>query len=457
MKDYNEVKMAEVMQLSNGMQVALEYLPYLRTVSFGIWVRIGSVSEVKSNNGISHMIEHMLFKGTNNRSAKQIADLSSSIGDDVNAYTSKEVTCYYGSTITEFLPTMVDLIADMLLESRFDEEDIRKERRVICDEIDMYEDSPEDLVHDLIQQRIFKDQSLGYSISGTKSVVRSFTKEQLLAFKKLHYTTDNMIISVAGNYDKEELIKLLEEKFKDIPRGNKKANSVANSIKRSQKIQVDPYQSKFEHKISNTIYHNCFCTRHKEIEQLHINLAFPAISLHSQKNDIFSIFNSILGGSNNSRLFQKIREDLGLAYSIYSYGSSFETAGLFHIDITINPSKADAVLDAVYDVLLDVRENGITQDELTTHKAQVITEFIMSSESAKSRMNSNAKNLMIRGHVRTLDEALVGLRSVTVEEVNLFAKQVLDMEKLSICLVGPKTGNSFSGIKKKWIQMREDK
>ncbi len=447
--------MAEVIQLSNGMQVVLEYLPYLRTASFGVWVRVGSVGEVKSNNGISHMIEHMLFKGTNTRSAKQIADLTSSIGDDINAYTSKEVTCFYGSTITEFLPTMIDLIADMLLESRFDEIDIRKEKRVICDEIDMYEDSPEDLVHELIQQKIFKDQSLGYIISGTKTVVRSFTREQLLAFMKLHYTADNMTISVAGNFEKDELINILEEKFKNIPKGNKKASSIANAIKKSQQIQVDPYQPKFEHKVTKTVYQTCFCTKHKEIEQLHMNLAFPAISLHSEKNDIFSIFNSILGGSNNSRLFQRIREDLGLAYSIYSYGSSFEKAGLFHIDITINPSQSDAVLSAVYDVLKGIVQDGITSKELETHKAQVITEFIMSSESAKSRMNSNAKNLMIRGHIRTLDDVLERLRNVTVEDVNLFAKEILDMDKLSLCLVGPKTGNNFSNIKQKWIQMRE--
>lgn len=447
--------MAEVIQLSNGMQVVLEYLPYLRTASFGVWVRVGSVGEVKSNNGISHMIEHMLFKGTNTRSAKQIADLTSSIGDDINAYTSKEVTCFYGSTITEFLPTMIDLIADMLLESRFDEIDIRKEKRVICDEIDMYEDSPEDLVHELIQQKIFKDQSLGYIISGTKTVVRSFTREQLLAFMKLHYTADNMTISVAGNFEKDELINILEEKFKNIPKGNKKASSIANAIKKSQQIQIDPYQPKFEHKVTKTVYQTCFCTKHKEIEQLHMNLAFPAISLHSEKNDIFSIFNSILGGSNNSRLFQRIREDLGLAYSIYSYGSSFEKAGLFHIDITINPSQSDAVLSAVYDVLKGIVQDGITSKELETHKAQVITEFIMSSESAKSRMNSNAKNLMIRGHIRTLDDVLERLRNVTVEDVNLFAKEILDMDKLSLCLVGPKTGNNFSNIKQKWIQMRE--
>ncbi|WP_066720531.1 M16 family metallopeptidase [Clostridium sp. Marseille-P299] len=451
--------MAEVTRLSNGIKIALEHLPYLRTVSFGVWVRIGSAGETKSNNGISHMIEHMLFKGTHNRSAKEIADLTSSIGDDVNAFTSKEVTCYYGSTVTEFLPTLIDLIADMLQESSFNENDIRKEKRVICDEIDMYEDSPEDLVHELLQQRIFKDQSLGYIISGNKTVVRNFTKQQLLSFMKLHYTADNMIISVAGNFDKNDLIKLLEEKFKNIPRGSKKASNVANAIKKQQEIRLEPYQAKYEHMNAKNqvLYHNCFCTKHKEIEQLHINLAFPAISIHSSKNDIFSIFNSILGGSNNSRLFQKIREDLGLAYSIYSYGSSFDMAGLFHIDITINPSQADAVLGAVDEVLKDIRDHGITKEELETHKAQVITEFIMSSESAKSRMNSNAKSLMIRGRIRTLDEALEGLKKVTLEDINLFAKQILDMEKLSICLVGPKTGNSFTRIKKKWLQMKEDK
>lgn len=451
--------MAEVTRLSNGIQVALEHLPYLRTVSFGVWVRIGSAGESKSNNGISHMIEHMLFKGTKNRTAKQIADLTSSIGDDVNAFTSKEVTCYYGSTITEHLPTLIDLIADMLQESCFNESDIRKEKRVICDEIDMYEDSPEDLVHELLQQRIFKDQSLGYIISGNKSVVRSFTKQQLLAFMKLHYTADNIIISVAGKFDKNELIKLLEEKFKNVPRGFKKASNIANAIKNKQSIHLEPYQAKYEHMTSESkvLYQNCFCTRHKEIEQLHMNLAFPAISIHSSKNDIFSIFNSILGGSNNSRLFQKIREDLGLAYSIYSYGSSFDTAGLFHIDITINPTQADAVLCAVNGVLKDLRENGITSEELTTHKAQVITEFIMSSESAKSRMNSNAKSLMIRGQIKTLDEALDGIKKVTLEDINLFAKQILDMEKLSICLVGPKNGNSFTNIKHKWIQMKGEK
>lgn len=154
-------------------------------------------------------------------------------------------------------------------------------------------------------------------------------------------------------------------------------------------------------------------------------------------------------------MFQRIREDLGLAYSIYSYGSSFEKAGLFHIDITINPSQSDAVLSAVYDVLKGIVQDGITSKELETHKAQVITEFIMSSESAKSRMNSNAKNLMIRGHIRTLDDVLERLRNVTVEDVNLFAKEILDMDKLSLCLVGPKTGNNFSNIKQKWIQMRE--
>lgn len=450
--------MAEVTKLSNGIQVVLESLPYLRTVSFGIWVRVGSANETKENNGISHMIEHMLFKGTKNRSAKEIADVISSIGDDVNAFTGKEVTCYYGSTITECLDTLVDLLADMIKESRFAKEDIRKEKRVICDEIDMYEDSSEDLVHELLQQKIFGDHPLGYIISGNKTVVRSLTEQQLKTFMKSHYTAENITISVAGNYNKEELLRKLEVEFGSLPKGFTKASAVSAFVKKSEIVNSTVYQPRYQYKEKEDVisYKNCFCTRHKEIEQLHINLAFPAIPLNSEKNDVFSIFNSILGGSNNSRLFQRIREDLGLAYSIYTYGCSFERAGLFHIDITVNPSQADAVLDATNEVLKDILLHGIGEEELNTHKSQVMTEIIMSSESAKSRMNSNAKGLMVRGYLRTLDEVIASIKGVTLEDVNQFAKEVLVMKNLSICLVGPKTGGSFTNIKKKWMKMKEE-
>lgn len=449
--------MTEVIKLSNGIQVSLEHLPYLRTASLGIWIRVGSAYEMKNNNGISHMIEHMLFKGTTTKTAKEIADVISKIGDDVNAFTGKEVTCYYGSTVTSSLDRLIDLLADMLMNSRFDDKDLEKEKRVICDEIDMYEDSPEDLVHELLQRKIYGEHALGYIISGNKTVVRSFTGQQLKAFMKLHYTADNIIISVAGNYEREALIAKLESCFSKLRVGDKKAALVSKQLKNSQMITVDPYQPRYGYKDMNKItYHSCFCTRNKDIEQLHINLAFPAISLKSSKNDIFSVFNSILGGSNNSKLFQKIREDLGLAYSIYSYGSSFEDTGLLHIDITVNPAQANLVMDTTWQVLKEIRKDGITKEELDTHKSQVMTELIMGSESAKSRMNSNAKSLMVRGHLRELDDIINNINNITLKEINCFAKEVLALDKVSICLVGPKSGSNFTQMKQKWMKMREE-
>lgn len=448
--------MTEVTRLANGLQVVMETMPYLKTVSFGIWVSVGSASEVKSNNGISHMIEHMLFKGTKTRTAKQIADLISRIGDDINAFTGKEVTCYYGSTVTESLDVMIELLADMLQHSAFDRKDISKEKRVICDEIDMYEDSPEDLVHELLQQKVFDKHPLGFIISGNKSVVRAFSRQQLLNYMNQFYTAENIVISVAGNFEKEGLLHKLNEALGEIPSGNSKAGMISANIKKLQTVQADPYSPRYTHRELKSIYHRCFCTRNKEIEQLHINLAFPAITIDSPQNDVFSIFNSILGGSNNSRLFQKIREELGLAYSIYSYGSFFEQAGLFHIDITINPSQAEIVLEHVINALNEMINDGITEEELLTHKSQVMTEFIMSSESAKARMNSNAKSLMVRGYIRGMEEVTEELKKVTLEEVNQIARQILKLRDMSICLVGPKGDESFIKIKKKWQRLKEE-
>lgn len=441
--------MTKITTLDNGIKVVTEKLSYLRTASFGVWVHVGSAKETKENNGISHVIEHMLFKGTANRTAKQMADVMTEIGDDVNAFTGKEVTCYYGNTTTEKLEVLIDLLADMIQHSLFTEEDIRKEKRVIFDEIDMYEDSAEDLVHELLQQKVYKDQPLGYIISGTKKNVKSLTRQQLMDFMKLHYTASNILISVAGNFDEESLLALLEDKFKDLPGGKNPGARSSMMLKqlKGDALRLEPYEAKYKDK-DVPVYHTCFCTKHKENEQLHINIAYPSISLKSKDNVICSIFNSMLGGSNNSRLFQKIREELSLVYSIFSYGSSFEEAGLFHIDITVNPTQAIKVLEETYQVIMDVIENGITIEELNTHKSQVKTELIMSGESTKARMNANAKGVILRGYVKTIDEIAEETEKVTVEDMKDFAKRIFLSEKPSMCIVGAETAVSFATIKK---------
>jgi predicted Zn-dependent peptidase len=440
-----------IVTLSNGIRVVVEKLSYLRTASFGVWVNVGSAKETKENNGISHMIEHMLFKGTNTKTGKVLADIIAMIGDDVNAFTGKEITCYYGTTTSENLTTLVELIADMMLHSNFDASDISKEKSIICDEIDMYEDSADDLVHELLQQKVYINQALGYIISGTKTNVRSFSKQQLLDFMKLHYTADKILISVAGNFEEEQLIQTLEESFKEIKTVNQGALIAASKYKlNDQHGKLSPYEKKYDNsKIPK--YHPCFCTKHKENEQLHINIAYPSITLKSEESVVFSIFNSMFGGSNNSRLFQRIREELSLVYSIYSYGSFFEEAGLFHIDITVNPNKALVVLKETKQAIENFLSKGIDLIELNTHKSQVKTEYIMSCESAKSRMDSNAKGVLLRGYIKSIDEVITEIDRVTIEDIIDFAKHTFLEQIPSMCVVGAETGISFQKIKKYFI------
>ncbi len=443
--------MVKVKVLQNGIKVVTEELSYLRTVSFGVWIRVGSAKENKENNGISHMIEHMLFKGTKSKSAKEIADIIASVGDDVNAFTSKEQTCYYGTTITESLPTLVELISDMLCNSLLSEEDLRKEKRVIFEEIDMYEDSADDMVHEILQQNVFKDHPLGYIISGSKKNVRSFKRMQLIDFMKKHYVAENIVISVAGNFSEQELMEQLERCFGGIRGTNPKASGTLSVLKKKkEELLLAPYEEKYRKAEDVPSYHTCFCQRHKDNEQLHINLAYSSIPLGSDESVVFAVVNSMLGGSNNSRLFQRIREELSLVYSIYTYGSSFEKTGLYHLDITVNPQQALRVLRETKLVMDEFLTAPITKEELDTHKAQVKTEFILGSESAKARMNSNAKSILIRGYVKTLDEIIEDLNRLSTENIIRFANKIWGAGSASLCVIGAENGVRFSTLKKEY-------
>lgn len=405
-------RMIEIKQLSNGITVVLEPMQHLRTVAFGVWVDVGSCNETKENNGISHVIEHMLFKGTKKRSARKIADDMAKIGGNVNAYTSKECTSYYTTTLSEHLPAAIDIIQDMITNSLIDEEALEKEKRVIIEEIDMYDDSPEDLVHEMLQQEIWKDNPLGYIISGTKEIVTALTREEILAYMNEFYVAENMVISVAGKFDTKQVLELLEEGFGLISRGEK-----ANGC-------IKP------------TYHRCVYLKEKDVEQVHLNVAFESLPYGSEEKYVYSILNSILGGSINSRLFLAIREDLGLTYSIYSYGSTHQQAGLFHIYAAMNPQQAKTVLEEIFGVIDALITKGIDDDELIMTIEQIKTDLIMGSESAKGRMNSNAKAIMIRGYVIPMEETIERLNRVTKEEIIAFAKKYLKPQKASISLVG---------------------
>lgn len=436
--------MIKTFELDNGIRVVTEQMSYLRTVSFGVFVSVGSANESKENNGIAHVIEHALFKGTATRSAKQLADEISAIGDQLNAYTGKESTAFYGVTLKEYLPKLMELMGDMLEHSTFEEEPLKKELGVIVEEIDMYDDSPEDLVHELLQKNVWKNHPLGYIISGEKSVVSKMTKEQIVAFMEQHYCGTNMIISVAGDFDEDTLQSDLIKYFGEIPKHGKKA--VNHTM---VKVLPDtPYEKKYAVP-EQPVFHRCFCQRKKDIEQLYMNLAFEAVPETDEKRHIMIVTNALLGGSNNSRLFQIIREESGLAYSVYSYSSMYRRAGLFHIDVIINPTNAVTVYEKLQEILLDFATKPISQSELQALYTQLRTEMIMGSESARNRMEHNAKSILMHGRLVPLEETLEKLSKVTPEEILEFAKEHFDLSKCSICLVGD-CKDEAGHIKEKW-------
>jgi predicted Zn-dependent peptidase len=412
--DWRETDMTNIYTLSNSITVVMERMPYLKSAAFGVWIRAGSANEDDTNNGVAHMIEHMLFKGTEHRTAKQIADDMARIGGNINAFTSKECTSYYATTLSEHLPIAIDILSDMLTSSLFEEKALKKEKGVIIEEIDMYDDSPEDLVHELLQQRVWKNHPLGYMISGTKKVVRRVGREQLLDFMNTHYVGRNIIISVAGSFEEEKILELLEKSF-----GRLK--------EKSEREYESPGKPKF---------HKVVCKRDKDIEQMHLNMAFDCISYQSEERYTLSVLNSILGGSVNSRLFQKIREDSGLAYSIYSYGSSFRDTGLLQIYAAMNPAQTPIVLKKIRQIVTDLKKKGVSAEELAMTKEQIKTELILGSESAKSRMNSNGKSMMNRGRVTTPEELIEGINKVSLEDLKNFANQYLNLEACSYSLVG---------------------
>lgn len=406
--------MITIKQLSNKITVIMERLPYFKSASFGVWVKVGSAYENEKNNGIAHIIEHMLFKGTTNLNAKQIADEMAKIGGNMNAFTSKECTSFYATTLSEHLPNAIRILADMFSNSLIEDKALKKEKSVIIEEINMYDDSPEDLVHEMLQQKIWRKHPLGFLISGTPKVVRSITREQILEFMDTYYVGENMLISIAGGFEEEEIFALLEEQFGVIK-------------DRSMKVPEEP---------GVPAYHQVVCKRDKDIEQLHCNLAFDCISYLSEERYVFSVLNSILGGSINSRLFQKIRENSGLTYSIYSYGSSYRDTGLFHVYAAMNPMQAPTVFKKIMKIIEEVKKRGVTSEELQMTKEQIKTELILGSESAKSRMNANGKSMINRGRIISLEEMVEGINAVSLEDVKDFANRYFDLSKCSLSLVG---------------------
>ena len=292
--------MVIIRTLKNGIRVALEEIPYVRSISFGIWVKNGSRNERPHENGVSHYIEHMMFKGTENRSARQIAEEMDALGGQINAYTTKEYTCYHTRVLDRHFDRALDVMSDMLLRPLFAEGDVRKEKNVILEEIAMYDDAPEELVHDALQDSIWRDSALGMPILGTAETIDGFGAEFIREYYEKNYHTENIVLSAAGNFKLDDMLE--------------KLNAALGGWKREQPSQ--PYNTAASYQIAAV-------EKEKDVEQVHVCLAFPGLEREHPMKYAAAIFNTLFGGGMSSRLFQRVREENGLTYSIYSYTTAF--------------------------------------------------------------------------------------------------------------------------------------
>ena len=398
--------------LKNGIRIIMEEMPSYRSVSIGVWIKAGSMYENKQNNGMAHVIEHMLFKGTDKRSAADIANEMTAIGGNMDAFTCKDCTCYYAKTLDIYAKQALDILGDMICHSLFDEKELKKELGVILEEIDMYEDSPEDLVHEHLQMEVWKNHALGYLISGEKSMVSGFDRKQLMDFFEKYYVGKNMVISVAGHFDADEMMHWIEQYFSDIPEGEL-ANPGASPI-----------------------FTPIIWKKDKDIEQNHVCLAFDCCTNLSEERYVLTVANNIFGGNMNSRLFMKVRDEMGMTYAIYSYGSSFEQAGLFQIYAAMQPSQTQQVLDAIFEEIDKVIREGVTQKELDIAIRQIQAELILGYESSYNRMSGLGKSLLIREQAIPLEEELDRISHVTSEDVRVFFEKYLQKDRCAMAIVG---------------------
>ena len=416
--------MIKVHTLANGLRIILEDLPFVRSVSFGIWVRNGSRDESVVTSGMSHFIEHMLFKGTHKRSAFEIADTMDAVGGQLNAFTAKEYTCYFSRTLDTHFDVALDVLSDMFFNSKFDQGDIEKECGVILEEISMYEDTPEDLCVDLLNLKAFPQSQLGAPILGTRESISGFKSQDFKNFISDKYHPKNVVIAVAGNFNEEEILAQITDVFKDYKDNSKKVVQEAAS------------------------YSPGFSVKDKDIEQVHLCMGLPGITSGSEDSYALAAVNAILGGGMSSRLFQTIREQRGLAYSVYSYNASFHDTGIFVIYAALNPSQIYDVLHIAAEEIRGMFTNKITEEQLAKTKEQLKSGFLLSLENAASRMNNIGRTLLMLEKVITPDELVAKIDAVSMDTFYGIAEKILKLDQMSISLVGKNVeGMKFDEIR----------
>lgn len=402
-------------RFDNGLRLIINKMEGFVSVSCGVLVKTGSINETEKDNGISHFIEHVMFKGTEKRTAFEISDYIDRIGAQINAFTSKELTCYYTKSTAEHLENSLEVLSDIMFNSVFDKDEIEKEKGVIIEEINMSEDTPEELCLDLLAKSYYGNSGLGQTILGPEKNIKKFTREDVKKYMDKYYTPDNVVISISGAVDVDKTVALVENYFA----GNFKNKKCAPQ----KKIKDAPKKSLY---------------KSKKIEQTHLGFAMPGFALSDDRIDAFSIANVVLGGGMSSRLFQKIREELGLAYSVYSYGSQYKESGVLEIVAGVNTDQRDLAVEAIVSEVRKFKKHGITEQEFLRGKEQIKSAFIMGRESTSSQMLLYGRYLLFLDTVFDVEKRLKSLQEITLKDVLDVIDLSFDIDNSATATVGSK-------------------
>jgi predicted Zn-dependent peptidase len=399
--------------LANGVRVITEQMAHVRSVSLGVWIGTGSRCESADQNGISHFIEHMVFKGTTNRSAEEIARSVDSIGGGLDAFTAKEMVSYNTKVLDEHLPLAFDVLADLVRNPLFREEDIEKEKGVILEELKMEVDNPEYLLHEVFCSNFWKDHPIGKPILGTKETVRGFDRQMIHDYYRQYYSPSNILITAAGNLNHDHLVDLAREHFEDLP---------VNGTLQPDPAPVPHARLAFRNKTS--------------LEQTHLYMGVPAYPFPHELRFACYALNTVLGGGMSSRLFQNIREKQGLAYAVYSELSMYRDTGCMAIYAGTSVENAAKVVESIVKELRDIKENLVPAEELRRAKDHLKGSFMLGLESTFSRMSNLARQEMYFKRFFTLDEMIQSIEVITAEQVQRIAQEFFDPERITLAMLG---------------------
>ncbi|MDD2998386.1 MAG: insulinase family protein [Erysipelotrichia bacterium] len=399
--------------LNNGVEVIAEKFDTVQSVSIGLFLKSGVLYETGEMQGVSHFIEHMLFKGTKKRTARKIASEFDRIGGYLNAFTAKDYCCYYARVVKDRLDTAVDVLADMVNNSQFVEEELERERRVILEEIKMYEDSPDEIIHELLGQNIWRNSRLGNPILGTAKTVAAMKRDEIFEVFNRQYVAGNLLVCVAGNFDWDDLTRLLEKKLKTF-----------------RTTPFNPREIMAQPSAGVSVYQ-------KDIEQVHLTLGTAGVPFADPRRFELTILNAAFGGGMSSRLFQEVREKRGLAYTVYSYHTSFKKTGLFGIYAGTSMQHLQKVLELFHTEIEKVAARGLSDKELEDTREQLKGNMLIALESTTNRMNRLSTGFLYDAEPRLPEDTLAPYLEVTSEKVKKVAREILDEKKMAITMIAP--------------------